>query len=232
MDGPVTSSRRTYRVRYFSPAAEVPFCGHATIAVGVALARTTGAGHYLLETDAGPIPVRTVEQDGEITASLTSVQPQTRPVNPEAFTAALEAIGLHQDDLDPAVAPVVAYAGAWHLIVAVRNRSTLHRLNYDFDRLRELSIRHGWVTVHVAFVERPDLHHVRALFPYGGVVEDPATGAGAAAYACYLRSLGVLRGPMQLRILQGEDMGQLCLLHVAIGGAGPAVVTGTAVPVH
>ncbi len=27
-----------FRVRYFSPLAEVPFCGHATIAAGVALA--------------------------------------------------------------------------------------------------------------------------------------------------------------------------------------------------
>ena len=27
-----------WRVRYFSPEAEVPFCGHATIALGAALA--------------------------------------------------------------------------------------------------------------------------------------------------------------------------------------------------
>ena len=36
-----------YRVRYFSPAAEVPFCGHATIASGVALAERTGPGRLL-----------------------------------------------------------------------------------------------------------------------------------------------------------------------------------------
>jgi predicted PhzF superfamily epimerase YddE/YHI9 len=72
---------------------------------------------------------------------------------------------------------------------------------------------------------------VRALFPYGGIVEDPATGAGAAAYACYLRSLGVLRGPMQLQILPGEDMGQPCLLRVSMEATGPAVVMGTAIPV-
>src|SRR4051794_11392731 len=32
-----------YDVRYFSPEAEVPFCGHATIATGVALAERHGA---------------------------------------------------------------------------------------------------------------------------------------------------------------------------------------------
>ena len=31
-----------YRVRYFSPQSEVPFCGHATIALGAALAQAFG----------------------------------------------------------------------------------------------------------------------------------------------------------------------------------------------
>lgn len=230
-DGPVAAGRRNYRVRYFSPAAEVPFCGHATIAVGVALAQRTGAGDYFLETGAGAISLRTVERDGEVTAALTSVEPAVRPVDEAALAAALAAIGLDRADLDPAIPPAVAYAGAWHLILAVTARRTLTDLTYDFEPLRELSVRHGWVTVHVTFLERPELHHVRALFPYGGVVEDPATGAGAAAYACYLRSLGVLRGPTQLQIRQGEDMGQPCLLHVSIDADGPAVVTGTAVSV-
>ena len=228
-DGPAASGRRSYRVRYFSPAAEVPFCGHATIAVGVALAQRTGPGDYLLQTQAGPVAVRTVEHDGEITASLTSVQPAVRAVDEQSLADALRAIGLDQADLDPHIPPAVAYAGAWHLILAVRNRRTLTDLSYDFDALRVLSVQHGWVTVHVAFMEQLERHHVRALFPYGGVREDPATGAGAAAYACYLRSLGVLRGPAQLQILQGEDMGQPCLLRVWIDVTGPAVVTGTAV---
>lgn len=230
-DGPVTSGRRHYRVRYFSPAAEVPFCGHATIAVGVALAQRTGPAEYLLETDAGLIRVRTAERDGEITAALTSVQPSARAVDQKSLAAALDAIALDMADLDPRIPPAVAYAGAWHLILAARDRKRLTDLSYDYERLRELSVRHGWVTVHVTYLERPELHHVRALFPYGGIVEDPATGAGAAAYACYLRSLGVLRGPMQLQILQGEDMGQPCLLGVSMEATGPAVVKGTAIPV-
>ena len=31
-----------WRVRYFSPESEVPFCGHATIALGAALAMQQG----------------------------------------------------------------------------------------------------------------------------------------------------------------------------------------------
>ncbi len=49
-----------YDVRYFSPEAEVPFCGHATIASGVALAEHAGAaGRLVLHTASGEVPVDT-----------------------------------------------------------------------------------------------------------------------------------------------------------------------------
>src|SRR3569833_2374864 len=37
-----------WRVRYFSPESEVPFCGHATIALGAALVGLFGVGFFLL----------------------------------------------------------------------------------------------------------------------------------------------------------------------------------------
>ena len=55
-----------FRVRYFSPLAEVQFCGHATIASGVALAElglaatateVGGPGAIVLETNGGPVAV-------------------------------------------------------------------------------------------------------------------------------------------------------------------------------
>ena len=45
-------------IRYFSPLAEVPFCGHATIATAVALAERDGPGEVVLATASGPVPVR------------------------------------------------------------------------------------------------------------------------------------------------------------------------------
>jgi len=75
-----------YRVRYFSPKAEVAFCGHATIATAVALAERDGPGLLEFSTVAGPIPVRTTANSGEITATLTSVP--THPANPVRLAAA------------------------------------------------------------------------------------------------------------------------------------------------
>src|SRR4051795_4321504 len=48
-----------YDVRYFSPEAEVPFCGHATIATAVALAERDGTGDLVFHIGAGPVAIHT-----------------------------------------------------------------------------------------------------------------------------------------------------------------------------
>jgi PhzF family phenazine biosynthesis protein len=232
VDGPVTAGRRRYRVRYFSPAAEVPFCGHATVALAGAVARRTGPGLLTLDTPAGAVPVRTaLDSFGNHVATLRSVEPAQRPIGRDVLEQALGCFGWSAGDLDPMVAPGMAYAGAWHLVVVLRDRALLRSMQYDYAELRRLSLTHGWVTVHVAYRASAVLHHVRAPFPYGGVVEDPATGAGAAAYGAYLRALGVLPEGGRFRISQGVDMGRPCVLDVDVPPTGPVLVTGTAIPI-
>ena len=64
------------RVRYFSPLAEVPFCGHATIASAIAHAHRYGPGTLRFDTAAGAITVTTaVDGDGLLRATLVSVPP-------------------------------------------------------------------------------------------------------------------------------------------------------------
>jgi len=65
----------TYDVRYFAPASEVPFCGHATIATAVALAERGAASPLRFRTAAGEITVTTTDGDGQPSATLTSVAP-------------------------------------------------------------------------------------------------------------------------------------------------------------
>jgi PhzF family phenazine biosynthesis protein len=45
---------RAFTVRYFSPLAEVAFCGHATVATAVALAERAGPGALLFASPVGP----------------------------------------------------------------------------------------------------------------------------------------------------------------------------------
>lgn len=87
---------------------------------------------------------------------------------------------------------------------------------------------HGIGTV--AFVFRGDdrLFHARNAFAFGGVFEDPATGAAAAAFAGMLRDLRTLESGT-ITIMQGEDMGQPCRIEVEFTSerGAPVHVRGT-----
>ena len=96
---------RRFRIRYFSPLAEVAFCGHATIATAVALAERDGTGELTFRTSAGEVLVRTGSRDGRIIATLTSVAPRVSEVDEDVLTAALAALRWDRTDLDRLLPP-------------------------------------------------------------------------------------------------------------------------------
>ncbi|WP_051742787.1 PhzF family phenazine biosynthesis protein [Kitasatospora sp. MBT66] len=228
--GPVAGE---YGVRYFSPLTEVPFCGHATVASAVALAERTGPGRYLYRTVAGEVPVEVTEDaDGGLRATLTSVEPRVEETDAADVEEALALLGWAAEDLDPALPPRVAYAGARHLVLAAGTRDRLARLDYDFDGLAAFMTARDLVTLQLVWRAAPDVFHVRDPFPVGGVVEDPATGAAAAAFGAYLRDLDPAAAPAVLTLHQGEDLGRPGTLHVDLGSAAPRVrVSGAGVAI-
>ena len=220
-----------YRVRYFSPAAEVPFCGHATIASGVALAERSAPGRFLLITNDGLVTVDTEHgPDGYLRATLTSVEPRVTDAGPDLLADALAALGWTPEELDPALPPAVAYAGASHLILAAASYETLRVLSYDFDRLRSIMLAADLTTVQLVWREAAERFRARDPFPVGNVVEDPATGAAAAAFGAYLRWRGELVPPARFTITQGVEMGRPSLIEVEVPDTDGGIrVTGTAV---
>ncbi|MFH8367449.1 PhzF family phenazine biosynthesis isomerase [Streptomyces sp. NPDC018031] len=220
---------RAFTVRYFSPLAEVPFCGHATVATAVALAERSGPGAYAFATPVGTVPVEVREIDGVLRATLTSVAPQVEEVAEPEVTEALAALDWPAADLDPALPPRISFAGARHLVLAAATRERLARLDYDFDRLAAFMRKHDLTTVQLVWRESETVFHVRDPFPVGGVVEDPATGAAAAAFGAYARELGLVTAPVTLTLHQGHDLGRPGLLEVGLSADDPRVtVTGTA----
>jgi PhzF family phenazine biosynthesis protein len=221
-----------YRVRYFSPAAEVPFCGHATIASAVALADHGATGELRFHTQSGEVNVIVgVDEGRRPRATLTSVKPSVRLVPDAVVAEALAALGWDEDDVDPELPPRSAFAGAHHLVVGVRSRQLLAAMSYDFAAMRSLMEREGWTTAQLVWRENPDIFHARVPFPVGGVVEDPATGAAAAALGAYLRELGRVQPPARITIHQGDDLGRPSLIVVDIEpGDGGIRVSGNAVP--
>lgn len=205
-----------WRVRYFSPESEVPFCGHATIALGAALARRFGDGRFALALNAGEISVEGRVEGARVAASLQSPPTRSGPAGAALVEEALALFGYTRADLDARIAPALAHGGADHLVLALNSRAALARMAYELDDGRRLMKRHGLVTVVLAWAETPQLFHTRNPFASGGVLEDPATGAGTAALAGYLRDIRWPHGG-RIEVVQGEDMGMRSRLTAEIG---------------
>jgi PhzF family phenazine biosynthesis protein len=123
-----------------------------------------------------------------------------------------------------------AFGGNRHLVVVVRDRARLADLDYDFTALADLLRAKDAITAHLVHELSENTFDARDPFPVGGVVEDPATGAAAAAFGGYLHALGMVTQPRTVVIRQGVDMGRPSELRVDLLPNDPRVtVTGSAV---
>jgi PhzF family phenazine biosynthesis protein len=219
-----------YDVRYFAPQQEIPFCGHATIAAAVALVERSPADELIFHTPAGFVSVATsVNEDGELVAEMTSVAPRTAEPEHELVSAALQSLRWSADDLDPEYPVLLANAGSEHLVLVIKTRLRLADLDYDFNALAKLMRDHALVTLQLIWPESKKRYHSRNPFAGSGVVEDPATGATAAAFGGYLRELGKIGETAAFTIIQGVDMGCPSKIEVSVIGGEPGVrVTGAA----
>lgn len=218
-----------WRVRYFAPEREVDFCGHATIALGAALTDMNGPGIFRLNINVGQISVAsTTADDGQTHVALTSPPTKSGPVDSGLLDDALALFGLTAGDLDASLPPAIANAGVNHLVLALRDREKLAAMTYDLETGRDVMQASDLVTISLLWVETPRRFHARNAFASGGVVEDPATGAAAAALGGYLRDLNWPHGG-QIDIEQGFDMGVPSKLHVTISKppGAPVTVAGT-----
>lgn len=202
------------------------------MATAVALGERIGVGDLVFATPVGTVPVTVTEDGGALRATLTSVEPHSEDIAPDDLTEALAALDWPAADLDPALPPRIAYAGARHLVLGAATRERLADLDYDFDRLATLMRRLDLTTVQLAWRASDTVFHVRDPFPIGGVVEDPATGAAAVAFGAYVRELGLVPEESVLTLHQGEDMGRPGVLtvtlragdaRVRVGGAGTRI---------
>ncbi|MBI2333887.1 MAG: PhzF family phenazine biosynthesis protein [Chloroflexi bacterium] len=195
-----------WRVRYFAPELEVPFCGHATIALGAALGERFGEGTYKLYLNDSQISVRAEKSVNGMSSTLQSPETWSKDAPQDFVEKVFAGFDLDQSQLDTKFPIRLAGGGAKHLIMFVKDRAILANMKYDFDTVRALMMDEGLITISLLWNESESLFHSRNPFAAGGVYEDPATGAAAAALAGYLRDIG-WKGAKTFTILQGEDMG-------------------------
>lgn len=224
-------------IRYFSPIAEVPFCGHATIATAIALAEdgdTLGplATTIRFATPVGDIPITVTRGPGGVRAAFTSRPPVITPLPEADLDAILDLLGLAAEDLDPALPPRIADAGNPHPLLVIADLEVFDRFTFDPVAARTLMDARGWpATITVAHRLGDSAFAARNIFPVGRITEDPATGSAAAALGGYLRELGALPVPSRVEVHQGAHVGRPGLLTVDIPASGGIIVSGTAVPI-
>lgn len=224
-------------IRYFSPVAEVPFCGHATVATAIAVAEREGPGRVRFATPVGEVGIETAEVDGALRAAFTSVEPDVEPMPDPVLAALLELTGLSADALDERHPPRIAFAGNRHPVLVVADDAAFDGFGFDPAVARALMDEHGWPATITVLRRLPDAadgglrFEARNIFPVGAITEDPATGAAAAAVGGYLRGLGHVPTPSRVVIAQGRHVGRPSELVVDIPAEGGIVVSGTAVAI-
>lgn len=220
-------------VRYFSPAAEVPFCGHATVALAVALAERDGLGRRVFTTAAGEVALDTViGPDGAVQVAMTSVEPATRDIDPALLVRLFDLLGLRADDIAPTFPVLESFAGNWHPVLVLHDRERFHQFRFAPGPLADLKREAGWQgTVTVLHRTADSEYEARNLFPAGRITEDPATGSAAASTGAYLREVGAAAPGDRVVIRQGRHVGRPSVLLVDVPESGGVTVTGGATPI-
>ena len=154
-----------WRVRYFAPEVEVDFCGHATIALGAALASAHGNGVFPLRLNHARITVEGCWTEGVLSAALQSPPTRSSAAREELVAEALALFKLPADGLDPRIPPAIVHAGADHLVLALRDRALLASMRYDLDAGRTLALRETIGTFSLIHAESPRRFHAPQPFP-------------------------------------------------------------------
>jgi PhzF family phenazine biosynthesis protein len=201
------SAAADFKIRFFTPAAEVDLCGHATIAVFSLLfgLRRIRVGKHSQETKAGILGVE-VQKDG------TVFMEQTLPFFENAIDREEVAgsLGIGVDSLAPDMPVQIVSTGLRDIIVPIISLRDLSSIKPDFDKIADISKKHGAVGYHAFSLEtkHKSTAHCRNFAPLYGIPEEAATGTSSGALACYLFRHGKIPEELAQRLVfeQGYSM--------------------------
>ncbi|WP_020574710.1 PhzF family phenazine biosynthesis protein [Actinopolymorpha alba] len=217
-----------YRVRIFTPGAELPFAGHPSVGTAVTLARLgrIPAGEVIQDCGGGLLPITVTGDRATLTGGSPSLGAEVDP-SPLLATAGLTS----EDLLGPP--PRVAGVGLDHVFLAVSDDAVASaRLDLAAARTHDVA------KVYVFSWDAERRHaHGRLFAPGLGIMEDPATGSAALALGVWLVAAGLLPddGEAAYSIAQGAEMGRPsrldCTVTASGGKAERTTVAGQVVPV-
>jgi len=207
-----TSDRALARLRIFTTEQELPLAGHPVIGtwfllaeLGVVPARE-GTVHVWQQTGAGVLPVEIEFEDGR-PLCVTMTQRAAKFKRPRISKPTLAAaLGLKASDFDSSLPLEAVSTGVFNLMVPLRRRETLKRIQVNPHALLKAMGGEGTVAYCFALGKRGEAF-ARGMLPWA-IQEDPATGSAGGSLAAYLVHHGRHEARKPLEILQGVEMGR------------------------
>ena len=219
---PPSDPAADYRVRIFTPKAELPFAGHPTLGTAHAVMEAgiaaTKQGKLVQECAVGLVELAV--GDGALSFRLPRYSVADAPGGDEAIAWIGGAV------LNGA--PKAVDVGPVWLIVELAEIAALEVLNHDPARLTAYYEQHG-LTGATLYATAGDRVVVRSFAPGDGIPEDPVCGSGNGAVAAYRLWAGQVASGDSYRASQGRQLGRDGWIDIRIDGAdihvGGACVT-------
>lgn len=226
---PAQDAAHDYRVRFFTPAVELPMAGHPTVGTAFVLARE----HMIqliepettitFEEGVGVVPVTFQAQEGQIkTIQMRQPLPTFGPVFTDREAIA-QMLSLDAAMLDTMLPLEAVSCGVPFLFIPVKSLEAMRAIRFRVDVWERVLC--DFAAPHVfAFtrevVQPASTVHSRMFAPAMGIAEDPATGAASGPLGCYLVRHGLVSptsmGISQILSEQGFELGRPSLVHVKI----------------
>jgi trans-2,3-dihydro-3-hydroxyanthranilate isomerase len=233
-----TDDRALARLRIFTTQEELKLAGHPVIGTWFLLAELgvvpaqEGGVHILQQTGAGILPVEIRFKDGRPQrVTMTQMEAKFKPL--KVKTAALaKALGLSPKDFDSSLEPTCVSTGVFNLMVPLRNRAALGKIEMNMSELRRL-IGKNATMAYCFTLNGNGKAFSRGMLPWE-MYEDAATGSAAGSLGAFLVKNGKLGAGHMLAIQQGVEMGRPSQIEVEVSQYGKKLiprVSGAAVRV-
>ena len=206
------------RVRFFTPSAEVPTCGHATVGTHFARAMEYGlpSGSLVQKTGGGLLQRVEIHREGDrVQIRMHQGHAEFGPeLDGGQVDRLLGALGATPADLAAGGPVQVVSTGHSKVLVGLRSRAVVDELAPDLAALTALSrevASNGFFVFTRAISEPGLLTWARMFAPAIGIAEDPVTGNGHGPLGAYLVRYGIASvsdGRLAFTGRQGAAMGR------------------------
>ncbi len=230
-------AQNDFRVRIFTPMAELPMAGHPTVgtahvlAVEGIIARSAISTRVNFEEGVGAIPVTINFKDGapdwiEMQQPLPRFGPRIDDID-----AVAEMLSLSTEDISATKLPVeVVSCGVPFLFVPLKNLEAIRRVRMRLE-VWERAFR--GVTPAEVFVFTEEVEnsgsrvHSRMFAPLFGISEDPATGGASGPLGCYLVRNGVVSATPSVELIseQGIEINRPSFIKIGIEQRGGQITS-------